>query len=132
MGVLRQGLIQIARQQRVINQVAANGGRAAQDEGVETVKRPDGGQRDFAALWRVGVHPGPMGEIRRQGGLPQQGHCMGAHDLTGPVAPGGIGGAGADGQAGKSGAKRQKVTTLHRLQDGVSKRLGQWRSVSAL
>jgi hypothetical protein len=45
-----------------------------------------------------------MGEIRRQGGLPKQGHGMGAHNLTGPVAPGGIGGAGADGKAGKSGA----------------------------
>jgi hypothetical protein len=73
-----------------------------------------------------------MGEIRRQGGLPQQGHGMGAHDLTGPIAPGGIGGAGADGKAGKSGAKRQKVTTLHKLQDGGSGRLGQWRNVSAL
>ena len=69
MRVLRQGLIQIARQQRVINQVAANGRRAAQDEGVETVKGPDGGKRDLSALWRVGVYPGPMGEIRRQSGL---------------------------------------------------------------
>ena len=69
MRVLRQGFIQIARQQRVINQVAADGGRAAQDEGVETIKGPDGGKRDFAALWRVGVYPGPMGEIRRQSGL---------------------------------------------------------------
>ena len=57
---------------------------------------------------------------------------MCAHYLTGPIAPGGIGGAGCLGQAHEGGAKRQKVTTLHKLQDGVSKRLGQWRNVSAL
>jgi hypothetical protein len=57
---------------------------------------------------------------------------MGAHNLARPIAPGRIGGAGCLRQAHEGGAKRQKVTTLHKLQDGVSKRLGQWRSVSAL
>jgi hypothetical protein len=72
-----------------------------------------------------------MGEIRRQGGFAKKGHGMGAHDLTGPIAPGGIGGAGGLGQADHGGAKRQKVTSLHRLQDGGSLPRRQWQLASA-
>jgi nicotinamide mononucleotide (NMN) deamidase PncC len=56
---------------------------------------------------------------------------MGAHYLTGPIAPSGIGGARPLGQAYEGGAKRQKVTTVHRLQDGGSRRLRQWQMALA-
>ena len=71
MSVLRKRFIQIARQQRIVNQIAANGRRTAQDEGVETVEGPKRRQRHFAAFWGVRVHPGPMREIRRKGRFAQ-------------------------------------------------------------
>ena len=71
MAVLRKRFIQIARQQRIINQITADRGRTTQDERVETVERPKRGECDFAAFGGVRVHPGPMREIRRQGGFAQ-------------------------------------------------------------